>query len=101
MKGIAAFLGVSVLCSFPDACGRGVSGNTYHNNGGVVQVEFKSGGKAYMSDGPTRHTCIYSESGKTVNLVCEGETTNFTMEDDGALVGPPHGLMARLTPVKN
>ena len=101
MKRLAAFLALAVVCPFSDACGRGVSGHTYHNNGGVVQIEFKSGGKAYVSDGPTSHSCIYSESGKIVNLKCGGDTTNFTMEDDGALVGPPHGLMARLTPVKN
>jgi hypothetical protein len=47
------------------------------------------------------HTCTYSESARTVTLVCEGNTTNFTVQDDGALAGPPDGLMSRLTPVKN
>jgi len=83
------------------ACGSNVSGHTYHNNGGVVQVEFKSSGKAYVSAGSTSHSCSYSESGKTVRLVCEGDSTTFTVQDDGALTGPPDGLMARLTPVMN
>jgi hypothetical protein len=62
---------------------------------------FKSGGNAFVSAGFTSHACTYSESGKTVNMVCDGDTTSFTVQDDGALTGPPNGLMARLTPVKN
>lgn len=94
--------GVTALyCMFLSACGSHVSGHTYHDNGGVVQVEFKSGGKAYIAAGPTSHACTYSESGKTVNLDCDGDTTSFTVQDDGALAGPPDGLMARLTPVNN
>jgi hypothetical protein len=84
-----------------NGCGSRVSGHTYHNNGGVVQVEFKSGGKAYVSAGSMSHSCTYTESGKTLRLVCEGDTTIFTVQDDGALAGPSEGLMARLTPEKN
>lgn len=82
------------------ACGSKVSGHTYHDNGGVVTVEFKSGGKAFVSAGPITQTCSYSQSGKAISLVCEGDTTQFTLEDDGALAGPSDGMMARLTPVK-
>jgi hypothetical protein len=87
-------------CMALAACGNKVSGHTYHDNGGVVTVEFKSGGKAYVSAGPVTQTCSYSESGKAISLVCEGDTTHFTLEDDGALAGPPDGMMARLTPLK-
>jgi hypothetical protein len=69
-------------------CGGKVEGNTYEDNGGVVKIEFKSGGKAYVSTGPATNTCSYAENGKTVILTCEGDKTAFTVDDDGALNGP-------------
>lgn len=87
-------------CIAVTACASTVSGHTFQDNGGVVKIEFKSGGKAYVSAGPTSHTCSYTEKDKKVNLVCDGDTTTFTVEDDGSLTGPPDGLMARLTLVK-
>jgi hypothetical protein len=80
-------------------CGSSVAGSTYEGNGGVVKIEFKSGGKAYVSTGPVTTTCSYSESGKKVSMICEGDTTVFTIEDD-ALNGPPEGMLARLTKKK-
>jgi hypothetical protein len=81
-------------------CGSSVSGNTYSGNGGVVQVEFKSGGKAFVATGPISTPCTYTESGKTVTLVCEGDKTQFTVDDDGALIGPSGGFLGRLTKKK-
>jgi hypothetical protein len=81
-------------------CGGKVEGNTYAGNGGVVQIEFKSGGKAFVSTGPVTTSCTYAESGKTVTLVCEGDKTVFTVDDDGALNGPPGGMLGRLTKKK-
>ena len=81
-------------------CGGKVEGNTYEDNGGVVKVEFKSGGKAYVSTGPVANNCSYTESGKTVTLTCEGDKTVFTVDDDGALNGPPGGFLSRLTKKK-
>ena len=81
-------------------CSGKVEGNIYEDNGGVVKVEFKSGGKAYVSTGPVTNTCSYSESGKTVTLICEGDKTVFTVDSDGALNGPPGGFIARLTKKK-
>jgi hypothetical protein len=78
-------------------CSGKVEGNTYEDNGGVVKIEFKSGGKAYLSAGPATTTCTYSESGKTVTLICVRDKTVFTVEDDGALSGPPDGMLTRLT----
>jgi len=89
-----AALGAAVGCS-----GK-VEGNTYEDNGGVVKIEFKSGGKAFLSAGPATTTCTYSESGKTVTMICVGDKTVFTVEDDGALSGPPDGLLTRLTKKK-
>jgi hypothetical protein len=80
-------------------CGSKVEGNSYEGNGGVIKVEFKSGGKAYMSAGPATTTCTYTESGKTVTLTCVGDKTVFTVEDD-SLDGPPDGFLTRLTKKK-
>jgi hypothetical protein len=101
MRRITALSAVALSCVLLDACGSRVSGNTYHNNGGVVQIEFRSGGKAFMSTGSSNRVCYYSESDKTVRLVCDSDTTDFTVQGDGALVGPPDSQMSRLTPVKD
>jgi hypothetical protein len=82
------------------ACGGKVEGNTYQDNGGVVKIDFKSGGKAYVSTGPATNTCSYVESGKTVTLTCEADKTVFTVDDDGDLNGPPGGFITRLTKKK-
>ena len=81
-------------------CGGKVQGNTYEDNGGVVKIEFKSGGKAYVSTGPVTTTCSYEESGKSVTLTCERDKTVFTVDDDGELNGPPGGFLTRLTKKK-
>lgn len=79
------------------ACGKNIAGATYSGNAGVVRVEFKSGGKAYVSTGPVSTPCTYTESGATVTLICEGDKTVFTVGDDGALNGPQGGFLGRLT----
>lgn len=101
MRRMIAFLATASLSLFAGACRNALSGHTYHNNGGVVEVEFKSGGKAHISVGNFSQTCSYSETGKTVRMACKDDTFSFTIQDDGALVGPQNGLMARLTPVLN
>jgi len=101
MRRLTALLAMVFLSTFLGSCGAAVSGHIYQNNGGVVQVEFRSRGRAFVSAGAVIHRCSYSESGRSVNLVCDGETTKFSVQDDGALVGPAGGLMARLTPVEN
>ena len=53
-----------------------------------------------MSTGPVSTPCTYTESGKTVTLVCEGDKTVFTVDDDGALNGPQGGMLGRLTKKK-
>lgn len=91
---------ILILALVNVGCGGQVAGNTYEDNGGVVKVEFKSGGKAYVSTGPVTNTCTYTESGKSVTLVCEGDKSVFTVDDDGALNGPPGGFLSRLTKKK-
>jgi hypothetical protein len=94
----AAFTMLGMLLLSATACGGGgVEGNNYSGNGGIVKVEFKSGGKAFVSTGPVTTTCTYSQKGKGVTLLCEGDSTEFTVGDDGALSGPQDGMLGRLT----
>jgi hypothetical protein len=75
-----------------------VQGHVYHGNGDVVVVEFKSNGKAFVSTGPVSTPCTYSQKGNNVTLICEKDTTKFTVDpDDGALIGPSDGFLGRLT----
>jgi hypothetical protein len=92
--------GLLVCGMWMAGCGGKVEGNIYTGNGGVVTVEFKSGGKAYVATGPVSTPCTYTESGKTVTLICEGDRTVFTVDDDGALIGPQGGMLGRLTKKK-
>ena len=94
-----AFMAILSICT--TGCGGAkAEGHKYTGNGGVVKIEFKSGGKAFVSTGPVSTPCTYSESGKTLTLDCEGDKTDFTIDDDGALIGPPGGMLARLTKEK-
>ena len=94
-----AFMAILSVCA--TACsGARAEGHTYTGNGGIVKIEFKSDGKAFVSTGPVTTTCSYAESGKTLTLECEGDKAEFTIDDDGALIGPPDGMLARLTKEK-
>ncbi|MGD0156672.1 MAG: hypothetical protein ABSB50_11265 [Terracidiphilus sp.] len=95
-----AVAAAALVCLGVVGCGTKVQGHTYAGNGNVVSVEFQSGGKAYASMGPMTSACTYTQSGKTVNLVCEGDTTVLTLQDDGSLNGPPEGMLAHMTKVK-
>jgi hypothetical protein len=109
MKHLARITRVKMMCGVTLAatgalllvsCGSSVAGSTYIDNGGVVQIEFKSDGKAYVSTGPVSNACIYTQNGKTLTLSCNGDKTVFTVDDDGALNGPPNGFLSRLTKKK-
>jgi hypothetical protein len=91
---------VAIAAMAAVGCG-GVSGHTYQAGGGLMQIEFQSGGKANVSMGPTKTPCTYTESGKAVTVTCMGEKAEFTMNSDGSLVpaGNAQG-MGTLTKVK-
>lgn len=93
-------MAVALGCTFLNSCGRTVRGHTYHNNGGALEVEFMADGKARVFNGVIRRICSYSESANKVSLVCDDGTSILSIQDDGALVGPPDSPMARLTPVQ-
>jgi hypothetical protein len=90
----------ATLCFGVVACGNGVSGHTFQGPGGLVQIQFASGGKATATTGPMTDNCTYTVSDKTVALICEGITTNLTINSDGSLSGPPDGMLSKLTRVK-
>jgi hypothetical protein len=77
-----------------------VKGHTYAGNGQLVSIQFQSGGKAYASMGPMTSNCTYTQSGKNITLICEGDTEQLTLASDGSLNGPPDGMLAHLTRVK-
>jgi len=99
LRGITRTISAVALAMAIAGCGSSVAGSTYIDNGGVVQIEFKSGGKAYVSTGPVSHTCSYTQSGKNLTLNCDGDKIVFIVEDD-ALNGPPNGFLGRLTKKK-
>jgi hypothetical protein len=91
---------VAMVCLGLAGCGNNVKGHTYAGPDGSVKIEFQSGGTATVSLGPIASTCTYTQNGKQVNLVCEGDTEVLTMASDGSLSGPPEGMLAHLTKVK-
>ena len=92
---IAAVIAGAILF----AAGCGLSGSTYQSEGGVVQIEFQSGGKAVTSMGPLKMNCTYVEESSTVAVTCEGDKTIFTIKDD-QLIPPNGGLIGPLTKKK-
>jgi hypothetical protein len=92
----AAICGAGVTTAW----GQSVQGSTYEDNGSVVKIEFLPGGKAFTWMGPVSTPCTYAQNGKTVALTCEGDKTDFTVNDDGSLTGPPNGFISRLTKKK-
>jgi hypothetical protein len=94
--GVAA-ASLALMCLGIAGCGNSVSGHTYSAPGGMVKIEFQSGGKAMTSMGPMSSNCTYTQSGAKVELTCEGDTTELTVASDGSLTGPPDGMLAKLT----
>jgi len=98
-RGRAACLSL-LLCvaitavSITAGCG-GVTG-TYSDPTGGVSIELKSGGAAMFTFAGQSSPCTYTTSGKQVSLTCQGQTTVFTIQDDGSLAGPPGSLMPPL-----
>jgi hypothetical protein len=97
---LLAALSITFVSLFLTACGSGVKGHTYAGPGGMVQIEFQSDGKAFASLGGMTSNCTYTQSGNKITLICEGDTEQLTLGSDGALSGPPDGMLARLTKVK-
>jgi hypothetical protein len=87
--GAIALLSLSLM-----GCGSKVKGNTYE--AGMVSLSFQSGGKATFSAAGDSAPCTYTESGSKITVACNTDTTVFTVDSDGNLVGPPDSLMGKL-----
>jgi hypothetical protein len=79
-------------------CG-GVSGDTYQSAGGLLQIQFQSGGKATLSMGGQSTTCTYVEDSKSVTLTCQGDagTLALTKTDSKTLTPPAGNFIGPLT----
>jgi hypothetical protein len=86
----------SIACGSASARGDANVAGIYANPEGNASVEFMSGGKAHFSLHGVGGQCTYTQKDRQILLICEGERTEFTVEDDGALIGPPDSFMTRL-----
>jgi hypothetical protein len=68
----------------------------YENAQANASVEFLAGGKAHFSFHGVGGECTYKITGDKIALTCDGEVTNFTINADGSLTGPPDSFVARL-----
>jgi hypothetical protein len=87
---------LSIACGAAAARGDTTVAGVYANPEGNASVEFMSGGKAHFSLHGVGGQCTYTQKDRQVLLTCEGERTEFTVEDDGALIGPPDSFLTRL-----
>ncbi len=72
-------------------CG-GVSGSTYQSAGGVLQIQFQSGGKATLSMAGQSAPCTYVEDSKSVTLTCQGGAGTLVLtKGDNNTLNPPAG----------
>jgi hypothetical protein len=82
----------------------GTVAGVYANAEGNASVEFlaprpgsgQAAGRAHFSLHGVGGQCTYTQENRKVLLTCEGETTGFMVEDDGALTGPPDSFLTRL-----
>jgi hypothetical protein len=84
----------------PGCGGPSVQGKTYQSDGGVVQIEFDSGGKAKLTTLNSPTDCTWTEDGKAVNVTCAGQPAAFTMNDDGTLSAGEGNQFGKLTEKK-
>lgn len=63
---------------------------TYTNNGGMVTLDLKSGGKAIFTMMGESMPCTYKANDDKVLLDCtpKGEKVDFIIHGDGSLTGP-------------
>jgi len=79
------------------ACGTKLAG-TYTNANGLAMVELRSGGKATTSLMGESHECTYAVDGQAIHLNCNGDKSDFRLNEDGSLTGP--GFIGVLTKSK-
>jgi hypothetical protein len=97
MKVKARNAAVGMLLLLVLGCRNSVRGDTYAN--GMMKIQFQSG-MALATIGMMTQNCEWSQSSKNITLNCAGDTTQFTLGDDGTVAGRPDGMIGRLTRVK-
>jgi len=83
------FTAVIVFTPGSGNCGSKLEG-TYTNNGGMVTLDLKSGGKALWTMMGETTPCKYTVKGEKIALDCtpKGEKLDLMIHDDGSLTGP-------------
>ena len=95
---LVAALAASLAASMV-SCGSRVQG-TYSDPSGGIRLELKSDHKATFAFAGESAVCTYNVDSAKLTLACEGQKTEFTINDDGSLTGPPGSLMAPLRKIK-
>ena len=75
------------LLVFMNCCTPGPEG-TYSNENGSIVLDLKGEEKATLTFMGESKDCFYKQSKPQIQVVCGGDTTNFTLHDDGSLTGP-------------
>jgi hypothetical protein len=78
---------------FINGCTPSIQG-TYANGNGSIVLDLKSGEKATLTFMGESKDCFYKQGKEQIQVVCDGDTTNFSVHDDGSLTGP--GQIGRL-----
>jgi hypothetical protein len=91
---------VGLLLAVCVGCGNSVEGNSYSDAGGMIKMDFQSGGKAVVTIGMSPQNCQWSQSSSNIAVKCGDDTMQLTLNSDGSLAGPPNGMMGKLTKVK-
>lgn len=68
----------------------------YSNSENTASVEFQAGGKVHFSLSGPRGEGTYKINGQKLTLTIANESTEFTVTQDGSLVGPPGTYLSRL-----
>ncbi len=83
----ARIAALAILSLAVVACGSKVTG-TYSNATGLAMVELSSGGKATTTMMGQTSDCTYSVNGKQITLDCNGDKSDYRLNEDGSLTGP-------------
>ena len=75
------------LLLFMTCCTPGAEG-TYSNENGSIVLDLKGGEKATLTFLGESKDCFYKQSKEQIQVVCGGDTTNFSVHEDGSLTGP-------------
>ena len=82
---LAVTLAVALICL--SGCTPSIEG-TYSSANGTIVLDLKSDEKASLTFLGQTRSCFYKEARDQVSVVCEGDTTMFTRNEDGSLTGP-------------